>query len=115
MRTRTADRGTLPFFERNTFPHRDVVLRVQEQLPHLYGLFHVHAMRAENEDVDRASLAKNALWRIIRERFRLHEHWRAASAVALVILHSSSLMTAAVEFRHVDTPAISTPHERCDQ
>jgi len=55
---------------------------VQEQLPHLYGLFRVHAMRAENEDVDRASIAKNALWGIIRERFRLHEHWRSASAVA---------------------------------
>ena len=82
MRTRTADRGTLPFFERNTFPHRDVVLRVQDALPHLYGLFRVHAMRAENEDVDRASLAKDALWRIIRKRFRLHEHWRIASAVA---------------------------------
>jgi len=82
MRTRTANRSTLPFFERNTFPHRDVVLRVQDALPHLYGLFRVHAMRAENEDVDRASLAKNALWRIIRERFRLHEHWRVASAVA---------------------------------
>ena len=39
-------------------------------------------MRAENEDVDRASLAKDALWRIIRERFRLHEHWCIASAVA---------------------------------
>ena len=81
MRTRTADRGKLPFFERNTFPHRDVVLRVQDALPHLYGLFRVHAMRAENEDVDRASLAKDALWRIIRERFRLHKHWRDASAV----------------------------------
>jgi RNase P subunit RPR2 len=81
MRTRTADRGKLPFFERNTFPHRDVVLRVQDALPHLYGLFRVHAMRAENEDVDRASLAKDALWGIISDRFRLHKHWRDASAV----------------------------------
>ena len=80
MRTRTADRGKLPFFERNTFPHRDVVLRVQDALPHLYGLFRVHAMRAENEDVDRASRAKNALWGIISDRFRLHKHWRSASA-----------------------------------
>ena len=73
-------RGNLPFFERNTFPHRDVGLGVQDALPHLYGLFRVHAMRAENEDVDRASRAKNALWRIISDRLRLHEHWRDASA-----------------------------------
>jgi RNase P subunit RPR2 len=37
-------------------------------------------MRAENEDVDRASRAKNALWGIISDRLRLHEHWRRASA-----------------------------------
>ena len=78
MRTRTADRGIKPFFERNTFSHRGVALKVQDGLPHLYGLFRVHAMRADNEEMDR----RESLWHTIHERWGLHEHWRAISSSA---------------------------------
>ena len=78
MRTRTADRGIKPFFERNTFSHRGVALKVQDGLPHLYGLFRVEAIRVDNEEMGR----RESLWHTIDERWRLHEHWRAISSSA---------------------------------